>query len=102
MPLLLQLKHLDLLLVVSNPLHRQLQALLEGEEVLIWVWLLEGEENGVVGFVLGFLRLLLNLRIRESHYWNLFEALLIFTVPLLFKIGVSRLHIFFFVLLDLH
>ena len=49
-----------------------------------------------------FLRLLLNLSTREGHYWNLLEALLIFTILLLFKISVSSLHILLFILFDLH
>lgn len=63
-PLLLQLEHLYLLLVVGYPLEGQLQAFLEGEEGLVLVGLFEGEEQRVLGLVLGLLGLLLYLRIR--------------------------------------
>lgn len=101
-PLFLQLQHLYLLLVVSYPLECQLQAFLEGEQGLVLLGLFEGGEERVVGFVLCFLRLFLDLRIRESHYWNILKAQLFLTLSLFLKIGISSLNILLFVLLDHH
>lgn len=65
------------------------------------VWLFEGEEERVVGFILGLLGLLLDLRIRERHNWNPLDALIILTVSLFLEVSVRSLHDFLFSLLDI-